>query len=41
MIKPIGFILDSNLPPTEKLLMVSLAEFADENGLCWPSKETL
>ena len=40
-IKLSGFIFDTDLPPTETLLMLALADFADQNGRCWPSKETL
>ena len=40
-VKLSGFILDTNLPPTETLLMLALADYADEQGVCWPSKETL
>ena len=36
-----GFILDTSLPPTETLLLLALADYADERGRCWPSKETL
>ncbi len=39
--KLVGFVLDTNLPPTETLLMLALSDYADENGVCWPSKETL
>ena len=40
-IKLSGFIFDTDLPPTETLLMLALADYADQNGRCWPSKETL
>ena len=39
--KLVGFVLDTNLPPTETLLMLALSDYADEQGVCWPSKETL
>ena len=37
----IGHIFDSELPPIETLLLIALADYADHNGRCWPSKETL
>lgn len=29
------------LPATEKLVLLCLADFADDDGLCWPSVETM
>lgn len=40
-IKLVGYIFDTDLPPTETLLMLALADYADQTGKCWPSKETL
>ena len=40
-VKLSGFIFDTYLPPTETLMMLALADYADQNGKCWPSKETL
>lgn len=40
-IKLSGFILDTELPPTETLLLLALNDYADQDGRCWPSKETL
>ena len=40
-IKLSGFIFETDLPPTETLLMLALADYVDQDGKCWPSKETL
>lgn len=40
-VKLSGFIFDTDLPPTETLMLLALADYADQDGKCWPSKETL
>jgi len=30
-----------NGPPTKKLVLLVLADFADSNGVCWPSNATV
>jgi hypothetical protein len=29
------------LPPAEKIILLALADYADDTGRCWPSQETL
>jgi Helix-turn-helix domain len=31
----------SELPPTPKLVLMALADIADDHGICWPSQNTL
>lgn len=40
-IEAINWALDLNLQPSQKLVVIVLANYADANGLCWPSFETL
>jgi len=40
-IKLSGYIFDTDLSATETLMMLALADYADQGGKCWPSKETL
>jgi DNA-binding transcriptional MocR family regulator len=39
--KVLGPVWRLQLPPTEKFVMVSLADQANDDGLCWPSVGTL
>lgn len=39
--KLVDMALETNYPATTKLLLVVLAEYADDKGMCYPSWETL
>jgi hypothetical protein len=40
-IEAVNWALDIELSPTQKLLIIVLSNYADAQGICWPSLETL
>lgn len=40
-IKAIGWAFDQKVPPTTKLVLLKLADNANDDGWCWPSQSTL
>ena len=34
-------VWDANIPPSEKLVLLALADCANDEGHCWPSAATL
>lgn len=41
MIRAVAWAFAQDLPPTPKLVLVALADYANGNGQAWPSQETL
>jgi hypothetical protein len=40
-VKAVGWAFEQRLPPTQKIVLLALADFAGERHECWPSMETL
>lgn len=40
-VEALAWAIDLKIPPTQKLVLICLANYADENGVCWPGQKKL